>query len=53
MVLASSFACICTANYLPVCGSDGQTYGNECSLNCQQKTKVGLEVAHQGECNKN
>ncbi|CAL4097379.1 unnamed protein product, partial [Meganyctiphanes norvegica] len=42
----------CTADYSPVCGSDGQTYSNECHLNgarCRNPSD-NIAVAHKGEC---
>ena len=38
---------VCTAIYLPVCGCDGKTYGNDCE---RKRDKVQLD--HIGECEK-
>lgn len=43
----------CSEHHEPVCGSDGNTYGNECKLkyhSCQKKETI--EVTHSGACSK-
>lgn len=40
-----SVGCICPAVFAPVCGDDGNDYGNECEANCD-----GAKVACDGSC---
>lgn len=37
--------CNCIMLYSPVCGVDGQTYGNSCEAECEN-----VDIAYEGEC---
>ena len=43
---------VCTADYKPVCGTDGKTYSNYCNLlqNACTTMMKNLTMAHEGEC---
>ncbi|XP_022125837.2 serine protease inhibitor dipetalogastin [Pieris rapae] len=42
--------CVCTRGFSPVCGSDGNTYNNQCILDCAATKNPDLSLARSGKC---
>ncbi|XP_017771728.1 PREDICTED: serine protease inhibitor dipetalogastin-like [Nicrophorus vespilloides] len=42
--------CPCTREYIPVCASNGITYGNKCTFKCAQRTDADLRIVYEGVC---
>lgn len=45
--------CLCPLRILQEqCGTDGNTYANDCYFECAKSKNNGLELAHEGRCDK-
>ncbi|KAJ1091108.1 hypothetical protein NDU88_004235 [Pleurodeles waltl] len=50
-VCLESAASLCPLNLAPLCGTDGETYANECLLCAKRiKTKLDIRIKKNGSC---
>ncbi|KAL9971714.1 hypothetical protein ACROYT_G017916 [Oculina patagonica] len=50
-VLSGRCDIVCTGDYNPVCGTDGETYSNECTMISEAcEKKKDISVSYKGEC---
>ncbi|KAJ8715242.1 hypothetical protein PYW08_005223 [Mythimna loreyi] len=49
-VCEHEFKCECHTDYEPVCGSNGNTYSNECTLKCATDRDSSIVLSHVGVC---
>lgn len=43
-------SCACPRMYDPICGSNGITYGNECTFLCAQSKRTDLKMVRRDAC---
>ena len=53
LVFSEDETCLCTQELNPICGTNNQTYGNPCKLDCYNKNNPGsckISRARNGTC---